>query len=95
MNAFLAAFWAELLKARRSRVSWATAAAFSIFPLVGGLFMVILKDPAAALAMGLVGAKAQILTGGAADWGAFFDFLGMVFFLHGIGLSYCKKRIIP
>ena len=41
MNAFYAAFWAEALKARRAAVAWATAAAFLILPLVGGLFMVI------------------------------------------------------
>jgi ABC-2 type transport system permease protein len=75
MNAFLAAFWAEALKARRSRVSWATAAAFSILPIIGGLFMIIMRDPQGARAMGLIGAKAQLLSGGRADWPAYFDFL--------------------
>ncbi len=75
MNAFLSAFWAETLKARRSKVSWVTAAAFSIFPIVGGLFMIIMKDPEQARAMGLIGAKAQLLTAGVADWPTYFDFL--------------------
>lgn len=75
MNAFLAAFWAEALKARRSKVSWVTAAAFSIFPIVGGVFMIIMKDPEQARAMGLIGAKAQLLSGGKADWQTFMDFL--------------------
>ena len=74
MNAFLAAFWAEALKARRSKMTLLTAAGFLILPLVGGLFMVILKDPEQARAMGLIGAKAQ-LTVGVADWPAYFDML--------------------
>jgi len=77
MNAFLAAFWAEALKARRSKVSLVTAAAFSIFPIIGGLFMMIMRDPEGARAMGLIGAKAQLLSGGRADWPAYFDFLSV------------------
>jgi ABC-2 type transport system permease protein len=74
MNAFLSAFWAESLKARRSKVPWLTAAGFSILPLVGGLFMIILKDPSRARAMGLISVKAQ-LTAGVADWPTFFGIL--------------------
>ncbi len=74
MNAFLSAFWAETLKARRSKVSLLTAAGFLILPLVGGLFMVILKDPERARAMGLISVKAQ-LTAGVADWPTFFGIL--------------------
>lgn len=76
MNAFLSAFWAEWLKARRSKVSWLAVAAFAILPLVDGLFMFILKDPERARAMGLIGAKAQ-LTAGVADWPTFFQVLLM------------------
>jgi ABC-2 type transport system permease protein len=77
MNAFLSAFWAETLKARRSKVSLVTAVGFSIFPIIGGLFMIIMKDPEQARAMGLIGAKAQLLTGGAADWQTYMDFLSV------------------
>jgi ABC-2 type transport system permease protein len=77
MNSFISAFWAETLKAYRSRVSWVTAAAFSVFPIVGGLFMVIMKDPEKARAMGLIGAKAQLLSGGEANWQTYFGFLGV------------------
>lgn len=86
MNGFLPALWSETLKLRRSRVPLFTALGFSILPLAGGLFMVILKDPQAARTMGLIGAKAQ-LTMGVADWPAYFGFLaqgiaagGMVLF---------------
>jgi len=77
MNAARAAFWAEALKARRSRVPLATAAAFSIFPVIGGLFMIIMKDPERARALGLIGAKAQLLSAGAADWPSYFGFLSV------------------
>jgi ABC-2 type transport system permease protein len=76
MNAFLSAFWAEALKARRSTVTWLTAAAFTMMPLVDGLFMIILKNPGKAREMGLLGAKAQ-LAAGAADWPTFFYVLVM------------------
>jgi ABC-2 type transport system permease protein len=77
MKAFLSAFWAETLKARRSRVSLMTFAGILILPIVGGLFMFILKDPEQARLMGLIGAKAQLLTGGDADWPAYFVFLSL------------------
>ncbi|WP_129630985.1 ABC transporter permease [Candidatus Oscillochloris fontis] len=74
MNTFLAAFWAETLKARRSKVALLTAAGFLILPIVDGLFMFILKDPERARTMGLIGVKAQI-TAGVADWPTFFQML--------------------
>ena len=74
MNAFLSAFWAETLKARRSQVSLLTAAASSILPLIGGLFMIILKNPEQARAMGLISIKSQ-LTAGVADWPTYFELL--------------------
>jgi ABC-2 type transport system permease protein len=77
MNAFLSAFWAEMLKARRSKVPLGTAAGISVLPIVGGLFMMIMKDPERAQAMGLIGAKAQLLSGGAADWPSYLDFLAV------------------
>ena len=74
MSFFCAAFWGELLKARRSTISALTAAGVAMLPLAGGLFMVILKDPAAARNMGLISTKAQI-TAGVADWPAYIAIL--------------------
>jgi len=74
MNTFLSAFWAETLKARRSKVSQGTTVGFLILPLVGGLFMIILKNPERARAMGLISVKAQ-LAGGVADWPTYFEIL--------------------
>jgi ABC-2 type transport system permease protein len=74
MSYFGAAFWAELLKARRSLMSLMSALGVAILPLAGGLFMIILKDPEAARSMGLISTKAQIVAG-TADWPAFFGIL--------------------
>lgn len=82
MNGFSAALWAELLKVRRSKVPWLTAIGFSLAPLVGGFFMIILKDPARAREMGLLGAKAQMITG-VADWPAYFDILAQAVAVGG------------
>lgn len=74
MSYFLSAFWAETLKARRSKISVLTAAGFLILPVFAGLFMIILKNPERARAMGLISVKAQ-LAAGVADWPTFFGML--------------------
>jgi len=74
MNNFSSALFAETLKMRRSKVPLFTALGFSIMPFAGGFFMIILKDPEAARAMGLISAKAQLMIG-VADWPAYFGFL--------------------
>jgi ABC-2 type transport system permease protein len=74
MTQFHAALWAEALKARRSKVPLFTALGFSLAPLVGGLFMVILKDPERARSWGLISAKAH-LAAGVADWPTFLGLL--------------------
>lgn len=74
MNGLRASLWAEALKMRRSKVPLFTSIGFSIAPLVGGLFMIILKNPEAAKNMGLISTKAQIVAG-VADWPTFFNIL--------------------
>lgn len=74
MTGFGAALWAETLKARRSPVAWLASAGLLLLPAVGGLFMIILRDPNAARDMGLISAKAQ-LTAGSADWPSLFGIL--------------------
>lgn len=74
MNPFFSALYAESLKAFRSKVPLFTTLGFLILPMIGGLFMIILKDPEAAKSMGLIGTKAQ-LTAGVADWPTFFTLL--------------------
>src|SRR5215208_6628182 len=74
MNSLASALSTEMLKMRRSRVPLLTAIGFSFAPLMGGLFMIILKDPEAARSMGLISAKAQ-LTAGTAEWSTLFSLL--------------------
>jgi ABC-2 type transport system permease protein len=75
MTGLRGAIATELLKSRRSRVPWGVAAGFTLAPLVGGLFMVILEDPERARQLGLLGTKAQ-LTAGTADWPTFLNMVG-------------------
>jgi ABC-2 type transport system permease protein len=74
MNTFFSSFWAESLKVRRSLITLATAGGFMLLPIVGGLFMIILKDPENAKNLGLISTKAQ-LVGGVADWPSHFGLL--------------------
>ena len=74
MTGFISALWAETLKMIRSKVPLFCIIGFSMAPLAGGLFMIILKDPQAARSMGLISTKAQIMAG-TADWPAFFNLL--------------------
>ncbi len=85
MNNLAKACGVELLKARRSRVPLFTALGFSLAPIAGGFFMVVLKDPEAARNMGLISTKAQIL-GGSADWPAYFGMLAQAVAVGGMVL---------
>ncbi|MBI5964474.1 MAG: ABC transporter permease [Chloroflexi bacterium] len=82
MKSLSPALWTEILKMRRSKVPLFTAIGFSIAPLMGGLFMIILKDPEAAKSMGLISAKAQLMVG-VADWPTFFNILSQAVAVGG------------
>jgi len=77
------AIYVELLKARRSRVSLFTVLGFALLPLVGGFFMIVLKDPVLAQRVGLISAKARILAG-AADWPTYLELLAQALAVGGI-----------
>jgi ABC-2 type transport system permease protein len=64
----------EFLKLRRSKVTWASAFAFSLLPLVLSLFMWIVREPGRAAQLGLLGTKAN-LAGLEATWPAFLSML--------------------
>ncbi|MBE0643708.1 MAG: ABC transporter permease [Bacteroidetes bacterium] len=85
MNNLLHACGVELLKARRSKVPLFTALGFSLAPLAGGFFMIVLKDPVMARDMGLISTKAQIF-GGTADWPAYFGMLAQAAAVGGMVL---------
>jgi len=77
MNNITQAIWVEMLKARRSIMPLLTALGFSLFPLAIGFFMFVLKDPELARRYWLISAKAQIMTGGVADWPTYLRFLAL------------------
>ena len=68
------ALWAELVKIRRSRLTWVSMVAFTVAAGFGGLFMFILADPGRARRLGLLATKAQLLNG-TADWPTYFGLL--------------------
>jgi ABC-2 type transport system permease protein len=74
VNDFLAALWAEALKAYRSKVPLTACIGFTLAPLMDGLFMFIMKDPERAREMGLLSVKAQLVMR-VADWPTFFSVL--------------------
>ena len=74
MNAFSSGLWTETRKVLRSKVPLFTALGFSLIPIMGGFFMIILKNPEAARSMGLISTKAR-LTAGTADWPAYLGLL--------------------
>jgi ABC-2 type transport system permease protein len=86
----------ELLKLRRSRITWLSMLGFALIPLVGMLFMAILKDPALGRKLGLLATKAR-WAAGSADWPTYLSMIqqgagvaGMV--LVGIIGSYMFGR---
>ena len=83
MSGLRAALWAEALKARRSRMPLVTALGFCLAPLMGGFFMVVLKDPERARRLGLIGAKAQLVTG-TADWPTYLGVLAQATAVGGV-----------
>ncbi|HZD38755.1 MAG TPA: ABC transporter permease [Actinomycetes bacterium] len=85
MSGLRAAVWAEALKARRSRVPLVTALGVCLAPLMGGFFMVVLKDPDRARRLGLIGTKAQLLSG-TADWPTYLGVLAQATAVGGVVL---------
>ena len=83
MTGLAAALWTEGLKARRSKMPWLTGLGFSLAPLMGGLFMMILKDPAWARRFGLITTKAQIRAG-TADWPTYVGLLTQAVAVGGL-----------
>jgi hypothetical protein len=92
---FLNTLYTELLKLRRTKITWIACLAFCFAPLAIGFFMLILMNPELAKNMGLLTAKAQ-LTIPAADWASYLKFTGLIFsvgsFLIGIMAAFVFGR---
>jgi ABC-2 type transport system permease protein len=72
----------ESKKFFHSKVTLITMLAVMIIPLVGGFFMLILKDPEMAQRMGFISTKAQIA--GTAGWPSYFDLLAQAVSIGGL-----------
>jgi ABC-type transport system involved in multi-copper enzyme maturation permease subunit len=73
---FMAVLSTELLKLRRSRVTWLTFAAYTFMVAMAGFFMWMMMNPGAAESIGLLGQKAKLSVGGQAlDWSGFLTFI--------------------
>lgn len=83
MTGLWPALWAEALKAHRSRMPLVTALGFCLAPLMGGFFMVVLKDPERARRLGLIGTKAQLVSG-TADWPTYLGVLAQATAVGGV-----------
>lgn len=78
---FFASLQTELLKIRKSKVVFLTAAAFTIAPLMAGFFIFVLKNPEWAKSSGLLGAKAQIA--GDANWPSYLNMYAQIIAVGG------------
>jgi ABC-2 type transport system permease protein len=91
-----AAWYAEWLKLRRSRLPWITVLALTVAAAAGGLFMFISLHPAKARDLGLLGAKAQLATL-EPTWASFFGLLAQItsiggFLIFGITMVWMFGR---
>lgn len=78
-----AAWYAETLKLRRSRLWWITLLAMTVGVAAGGMFMFISLHPEKARDLGLLGAKAQLATL-EPTWDAWFGMLAQITAVGGI-----------
>lgn len=85
MSNWMQAFRMEALKAWRSKTLLLSGLAFAMLPLVGGLFMIIIRDPEMARRLGIISAKAQIVAG-SADWPTYLGILSQGISVGGIML---------
>jgi ABC-2 type transport system permease protein len=83
MDKLFAALWAEILKIKRSKILWLTILAFSIAPLMGMLFILILRNPELASNSKALEAKAQMVSF-SADWPSFLNLLSQAIGVGGV-----------
>jgi len=73
----------EILKLRRSRITWISWIAYSFVAIVSGFFLWIMQHPGLAGSLGLVGQKARFTVGDSqASWATLF---GMFEQMSGVG----------
>ncbi|HUX22767.1 MAG TPA: ABC transporter permease [Spirochaetia bacterium] len=85
----------EFLKLKRTPITWVLGVVYCLAPLMLGLMMEVLKNPALARRLGLITAKAE-LTIGAVDWPTYLTFTSFFFaggvFILAIAAAYVFGR---
>ena len=74
---------AEILKTRHTKITWITFLAFTIGPIMGGLFMFIAQHPEAVKESSLIKNKAALLAF-TADWNSYLGLLDQVVGMGGV-----------
>ena len=83
MEAQLGALKAELLKNKYSNILWVTFIAFALAPIMGGVFMLIMRNPDAIAKASALNAKAQMMNF-SADWHSYFGILTQAVGVGGV-----------
>ncbi|MCB9047129.1 MAG: ABC transporter permease [Chitinophagales bacterium] len=83
MKEQLHALKAEFLKLKHSRIVWVTFIAFALAPLMGGVFLLIMRNPDAMANTGSLNAKIKMM-GMAADWRSYLNILTQAIGVGGV-----------
>lgn len=83
MNTLIRTVRAEMLKNRHSSIVKTTFIAFALAPLMGGVFMMIMRSPQALARSGGLSAKMQAMQL-TADWSAYFQILTQAVGVGGV-----------
>ncbi|HUX11636.1 MAG TPA: ABC transporter permease [Spirochaetia bacterium] len=80
---YLSNLYAELLKLRRSPISWILLLAFGFGPVVAATFMLILMHPETGQRLGLIASKAHLAAANG-DWPAYLSMIGQMMGIGGV-----------
>jgi ABC-type transport system involved in multi-copper enzyme maturation permease subunit len=83
MKGQIQALKAELIKSKYAHIIWVTFIAFGLAPIMGGVFMLIMRDPDAMAKAGGLHAKAQLMNFDA-DWSAYLGILTQAIGVGGV-----------
>ncbi|MDR1895126.1 MAG: ABC transporter permease [Spirochaetales bacterium] len=83
MNSQIAAFKAELLKSKYSKIFLISFIAFALVPVMGGVFMLVMQNPEAMAKASLLNTKIEAMNV-AVNWNALFMILTQGMGIGGI-----------
>jgi len=83
MKQQLLALRAEFIKNKYSNILWVTFVAFSLAPIMGGVFMLIMRNPDALANAGALSTKAKVMNF-SANWNSYFGILTQAIGVGGV-----------